>query len=73
MHASSSVLPSIPTTSAPSHHDLANTADHKVFIYFSEYLVKKENGNNHILVVVGGSEGGERIEERPATHFLLLQ
>lgn len=66
------LLLSVPPPRPPSHHDLANTAGHKVFIYFNKYLVKKEKGNNHILVEVGDGEDGERIEKRPARNFFLL-
>lgn len=55
------------SSSPPSHHNLANPANHKVFIYLHTSLGKKENGNNQILLVVGG-EGGE--EKRPAMNFI---
>lgn len=48
-----------PATPQPSHRNLANTANHKVFISLNKYLVKEENGNNQILVVAEG-EGAEK-------------
>ena len=43
-----------PLLPPPSCHNMANTASHKAFIYLNKYLVKKENENNQILVVLQG-------------------
>ena len=54
---------------SPSRQNLADTANHKVFISLNKYLVKKENGNNQMLVAVEGWGWGKS-REKISNEFL---